>query len=166
MKELDDDSYQNRETFARYGLAMYHAQCVEKSLAMLVSCVFNKEFLQSTRDRREEIQNEEFSKTMWRLLKRLKKQITIPPNLDKTLSESLEKRNWLAHDYFLERGIQMMTPKGKKEMIEELTSLSDYFSKLDAHLTKIYESAMKKLGITETADEGVKRLIQKAEKNI
>ena len=167
MEELDDDSYQNRETFARYGIAMYHAQCVEKSLAILVSCVFNKEFLQSTHDRREEIQDEEFSKTMGRLLNRLKKQITIPPNLNKTLSESLKKRNWLAHDYFLERGIQMMTPKGKKKMIEELTGLSNYFSKLDAHLTKIYENAMKKLGISETEiDEGVKRLIQNAKESI
>ncbi len=167
MEQLGDDAHQNREIFARYGLAMYHAQCVEKSLAILVSCVFNKEFLKSTRNRREEIQDEEFSKTMGRLLNRLKNQITIPPNLEKNLFESLKKRNWLAHDYFLERGIQMMAPQGKEKMIEELTSLSDYFSKLDAHLTKIYENAMEKLGMSETEiDEGVKLLIQNAKENI
>lgn len=167
MEQLSDDAHQNREIFARYGLAMYHAQCVEKSLAILVSCVFNKEFLKSTRNRREEIQDEEFSKTMGRLLNRLKNQITIPPNLEKNLFESLKKRNWLAHDYFLERGIQMMAPQGKEKMIEELTSLSDYCSKLDAHLTKIYENAMGKLGMSETEiDEGVKLLIQNAKENI
>jgi hypothetical protein len=61
MDELDADAQQRHETFARYGLAMYHAQCVEKSLAILVSSVFNKEFLPSPPDQREEIQNEIFS---------------------------------------------------------------------------------------------------------
>ena len=32
MEDLDADAQKRRETFARYGLAMYHAQCVEKSL--------------------------------------------------------------------------------------------------------------------------------------
>ena len=41
MPGLDEDAYLNRETFANYGLAMYHAQCVEKSLAILESSVFN-----------------------------------------------------------------------------------------------------------------------------
>ena len=167
MPELDEYAYENRETFARYGLAMYHAQCVEKSLAILVSSVFNEEFLKSAPENRNEIQNEVFAKTIGRLLNRLKKQITIPPNLDQTLAESLKKRNWLAHDYFWERAIQMMTPQGKEKMIEELTNLSGFFSKLDVHLTKISEKWLMKVGISEAAlDEHMKQLIQNAKKVI
>ena len=127
MSELDENAYLNRETFAHYGLAMYHAQCVEKSLAILVSSVFNREFLGSSLDRREAIQDEVFTKTVGRLLKRLKEQIPIPPNLDKTLAEALKKRNWLAHDYFWERAGHMLTSHGKEKMIEELTNLADFF---------------------------------------
>jgi hypothetical protein len=167
MSELDEDSYQNREIFAHYGLAMYHAQCVEKSLAILVSSVFNKEFYKSAPDRRETIQDEVFSKTIGRLLNRLKQQITIPPNLEKTLAESLKKRNWLAHDYFWERAGHMLTPRGKEKMIEELTILSEFFSKLDAHLTKISEKWLKKIGISEeTINAHVNKLKQNAKDNI
>jgi len=167
MPGLDEDAYLNRETFANYGLAMYHAQCVEKSLAILESSVFNKEFHKSAADRRAAIQDEVFTKTVGRLLNRLKQQITIPPNLDKTLAEALKKRNWLAHDYFWERAGHMLTPRGKEKMIEELTSLSEYFSKLDAHLTKISEKWLKKIGISEeTINEHVNKLKQNANENI
>jgi hypothetical protein len=167
MTELDENADLNRETFALYGLAMYHAQCVEKSLAILVSSVFNKEFHNSNANKREEIQKEEFAKTMGRLLNRLKTQITIPPNLEKTLVDSLKKRNWLAHEYFWEKNLQMHTTTGKKKMIEELEGMSDFFSKLDAHLTKISENAMKKMGVSEKEiDERVKQLIQNAKNSI
>ena len=164
MEELDTNAQQRLETFARYGLAMYHAQCVEKSLAILVSSVFNKEFLPSGPDRREEIQEEVFAKTISRLLNRLKKQITLPPNLNRMLITSLQKRNWLAHDYFWVRAVQLLTVSGRNKMIDELTSLSDSFSKLDAHLTKIYEKHLRKVGVSQTTlDEKLKILIQNAE---
>ena len=80
IEELDENAQQRRETFARYGLAMYHAQCVEKSLAILVSTVLNKEFMPSDPGRREEIQDEVFSKTIGKLLTRMRKQVTVPPD--------------------------------------------------------------------------------------
>ena len=45
---LDENAKRRRELFGRYGLAVYHAQCVEKNLAILTSCVFHKEFLKSS----------------------------------------------------------------------------------------------------------------------
>ena len=91
MEALDTNAKQRRETFARYGLAMYHAQCVEKSLAILVSMVFNKEFLPSDPKRREEIQEELFARTIGRLVTRMKKQISVPPHLDQTLEDARQK---------------------------------------------------------------------------
>lgn len=164
MEELDEDAQQRRETFARYGLAMYHAQCVEKSLAILVSSVFNKDFLPSDPDRREEIQDEVFSKAIGRLLTRLRTQVTVPPNLDRTLADAWHKRNWLAHDYFFARAGEVMTARGREKMIEELTGLSDFFSKLDAHLVSIYEKWGKRIGLPQAViDENLKKLIQKNE---
>ena len=34
--QLDENAKRRRELFGRYGLAMYHAQCVEKSLAIRI----------------------------------------------------------------------------------------------------------------------------------
>jgi len=161
MEELDENARQRRETFARYGLAMYHAQCVEKSLAILVSSVFNKDFLPSDTDRRGEMQNEVFSKTIGKLLTRMRKQIALPSNLDRMLDDVWEKRNWLAHEYFWVRAGELMTTRGRNKMIEELTELSDFFSKVDARLISIYDKWTKRVGIPQALlDEKLKRLIQ------
>jgi len=149
MDNLDPEAQQRRETFARYGLAMYHAQCVEKSLAILVSTVLNKEFLPSDPKRREEIQDEVFSETIGKLLTRMRKEVSVPRNLNKTLDDTRRKRNWLAHEYFWARAGEIMTNRGRDRMIGELTELSDFFSKVDAHLVAIYEQWMKRLGLTQ-----------------
>jgi hypothetical protein len=164
MEDLDANAQQRRETFARYGLAMYHAQCVEKSLAILVSTVLNKEFLPSDPDRREEIQDEVFSKAIGKLLTRMRKQISVPPNLDSTLDLARHKRNWLAHEYFWARAGELLTARGRDKMIDELTEVSDFFSKVDAHLVSIYEKWMKRVGVPqETIDANLKKLISENE---
>lgn len=150
MEELDEDSRQRRETFARYGLAMYHAQCVEKSLAILVSSVFNKDYLPSPPEHRDEILDEVFSRTIGTLLFRLKQQVSIPPNLDRTLEEARQKRNWLAHEYFWARAGEILTNRGRDKMLEELDSLSDFFSNVDTHLVSIYDRWMAKVGVPQS----------------
>lgn len=164
MEELDADARQRRAAFARYGLALYHAQCVEKSLAILVSSVLNKEFLPSTPDRREEILEEIFAKTIGQLITQMRRQVTVPRNLDKMLNDARQKRNWLAHEYFWARAGQILTTRGRDAMIEELAQLSDFFSKIDAHLVEIYEKWVKKVGIPQkTIDASLKQLIAENE---
>jgi hypothetical protein len=164
MEELDHNAEQRRETFAHYGLAMYHAQCVEKSLAILISTVLNKEFPHSNPDRRDAMMDEALEKTIGRLLKRLRSKISVPPNLDKNLENAREKRNWLAHDFFWDRAGKLLTSKGRNSLIDELTSLSDFFLKVDAHLTSIYEKWMIKAGVdTSVIEQKHQRLIKENE---
>ena len=164
MEELDENAQQRRETFARYGLAMYHAQCVEKSLAILVSTACNKDFLPRDPARRAAFQDEIFSKAIGKLLTRLRKQVAIPPNLNRTLEDAQHKRNWLAHEYFFARAGQIMTTRGRDSMIKELTGLSDFFSQVDEHLVSIYDKWCKRIGLPQAViDENVKKLIQENE---
>jgi len=84
----------------------------------------------------------------------------VPSNLDRTLDDALQKRNWLAHDYFWERAGEVMTTRGRSKMIEELTELSDFFSRVDAHLVSIYEKWNKKVGMPQTViDDKLMKLI-------
>ena len=164
MEELDANAQQCHEVFARYGVAMYHAQCVEKSLAILVSAVFNKEFLPSDLDRRDEILDEVFSKTIGKLLTRMRKQVSVPPNLENTLHGARQKRNWLAHEYFWERAGELQTRRGRDKLIHELTEVSGFFSKVDARLVSIYERWGKKACISqETIDTNLSKLISENE---
>lgn len=161
MEELDAEAQQRREMFALYGLAMYHAQCVEKSLAILVSSVLNTEFLSTDIKRRVEIQDDVFSKTIGRLLTRMRKQVRVSANLDQMLDEAWQKRNWLAHEYLWARAGEAMTTRGRYKMIDELTELSGFFSEVDARLMSIYERWAKKIGIPQSVlDEALNRLIK------
>lgn len=167
MEILDPDARQRREVFARYGLAMYHAQCVEKSLAILLSAVFNERFLSSTPKVRDELFDQALGKTLGVLFRELERKVTVPPRLRDVLQRVLSQRNWMAHDYFYERAGEILTREGRKKMIEELTKLSDEFSKLDDHLTSTYQKWAKKVGIgQEIVDEQMRRLIQRAEEDI
>lgn len=164
MEKLDANAQQRREIFARYGLAMYHAQCVEKSLAILVSTVFNRDFLPSDPERREEILDEVFAKAIGRLLTRVRKQVSVPPNLSRVLDDARHKRNWLAHEYFWARAGEFLTIRGQKKMIGELSELSEFFSKVDAHLTSTYEKWIKKVGVSQQKlDDSLRNLINKNE---
>jgi len=159
--QLDENAKCRRELFGRYGLAMYHAQCVEKSLAILTSCVFHREFLRSSIEVREEIQSQSFTKTLGLLIHKLGAQIIIPPNLNNNLLDALRKRNWLAHDYFYDRAHDLLSPYGNEKMIEELTNLYKFFSDIDRHLMSIADSWSKKMGITEDIDNEIKEMKNK-----
>ncbi len=149
MGNLDYDSQQRRETFALYGLAMYHAQCFEKSLVILFSVAYNKEYFRSSFDKREEYFNQYFQKTAGQLVSRIKAIVLVPDDLEITLIQAVKKRNWLAHDYFWEKSIDLLTTEGRDKLITELTDISDYFSQIDERLTLIYQKIFNKVGLTE-----------------
>lgn len=164
MEPLNQDAEQRRETFARYGVAMYHAQCVEKSLAILITTVLNTKFLSSKPDQRDAMFDDALDKAIGKLLKRLKQKIQVPPNLDRNLEEARKKRNWLAHDFFWDRAGELQTSRGREKLIAELDRLSDFFSKIDAHLTSSYEKWIKKAGIPQDVIEReYQKLVQENE---
>ena len=165
MDCLDSNSKQKREVFARYGLAMHYAQCIEKSLAMLISSVFNKEFMPSSPQVRNDFYNQAFSKTLGSLIKKLEKKITIPPNLNQDLNYALDKRNWLAHEYFYDRPGEIHTPEGRNKMINELSEIYENLRKIDDRLELIIDKWVKNVGIKdELIKDMIKKLIEKSRK--
>jgi len=160
-EQLDANAKLRRELFGRYGLAMYHAQCVEKSLAILASSVFHKEFIRSSIEIREEIQAKTFSKTLGRLIRELESQVTIPENLKNNLLEALRKRNWLAHSYFFDRAQDLLTSDGSKKVIQELDELRRFFSNLDLHLMSIVDKWSARVGIDKHIQKEVEEMQKK-----
>lgn len=157
MEKLDFDSQQRRETFALYGLAMYHAQCFEKSLVMVVSVAFNKEYFKSSYEKREELFSNTFRKTAGQLVVKLKGMVKASDELENDLVEAVKKRNWLAHDYFWGNSYNLLTTDGRDKMLNELHEISEYFSKMDERMTKIYQRIFNKIGLT---DDKVKKHLE------
>ena len=165
MEQLDPVSYQVREVYARYGLAMYQAQCVERQLAILLASEYRPDPPKITRYQYEQLLESHFERTLGALLRQLEKSISLPTDFENTLRVALGKRNWLAHRYFWERAGHFMSEKGRDKMLLELQEAIDYFENLDTKLTDIADSWAKRHNILpEDLDMALEKIIANAEK--
>jgi hypothetical protein len=165
VEEIDPTSYQVREVYARYGLAMYQAQCVERQLAILLASEYRPGPSKITRSEYEQLLESHFERTLGGLLRQLEKSIPLPADFEGTLRKALEKRNWLAHRYFWERAGHFVSEKGRDKMLLELQEAIDYFEILDARLTDIADSWAKRHNIPpEELEKALERIIANAEK--
>jgi len=137
-----------KEVYAYFGLASYMAQCLERSIAMILIFVHGKGPTEITRAELDEVLNKKFKMTMGQLIKELisdKKSNFLGVDFDL----ALEKRNWLMHNYFYERSGHFMTPEGRNIMLVELTELRVLFEKIDNILEEIVSEKVKEFGVSE-----------------
>ncbi len=150
---LSADAEQRRESFACFGLAMYRAQCVETQLAMLLATTFNLDFLRGTPEERDKYLDTELLRTLGQLLTSLRTVATIPQALDGRLSRALRLRNWLAHDYFRERSVDILSWDGRDRMIMELLEAAEFLGSVDEELTGITEAWFVSKGVSRETIE-------------
>lgn len=138
-QDLPFEARQQRETFARFGLAVFQAQCVERQVGILLATTLNPDFLRGSPEERERFFEVEFSKTLGPLVRALGEKLTLDPNLHFRMQRALELRNWLAHRYFWERPGSILTDTGREKMILELQKAADFLGELDVELTALSE---------------------------
>jgi hypothetical protein len=132
---LDAESEQIREVYAMYGLAMYHAQCLERGLAMAIA-VLNSERL-TTWDYDARLA-ENFESTFGQLVVRLEEMAGDKHRqLVAKLSSAVEGRNKLTLNYFWEKAVAFSSVEGRNEMLRELSSIGDQFVSLDGELSEL-----------------------------
>lgn len=134
---LDPESYRIREVYAYFGLTMYHIQCLERTLAMLVATVYNSNADHITREQFDTILEINFKKTLGHLIFNIKKSVDLPDDFEKKLADALEKRNFIAHNYFWKRAMKLSHTHGQEEILAELSQLSTYFEDMDRELTLV-----------------------------
>ncbi len=152
---MNNVEQQCKDVYSYYGLAMYHAQCLEQGMIQLIIFLeyFPKAVLGfSNKEKWTEDYNEFFSKqsskTMGQLLGRLR-QLGIPcEKLEHDLREAKELRNWLAHDYFSERATQFMNEEGRNIMVEELSKAREQLTAVENIVNKLFMEAASKYGLT------------------
>ena len=94
------DDEQTRDVYAHYGLAMYLAQTLEHGIVNALVILRLPEKDKYTRQDIDEFMEGRFQKTLGALLKHLKSEVELPSDLEPTLTEALNRRNYLAHHYF------------------------------------------------------------------
>jgi len=149
MQPLDPESEQIKEVYARFGLAMYQAQCVERQLAVLLATEYGPGLHNMTRQQYEELLESLFKKTLGGLIHKLREAVDLPSDFESTLREALNKRNWLAHHYFWERAGHFMTEQGRRLMVDELQVIATELDELDQTLIHVSRKWMEKIGMSE-----------------
>lgn len=161
--DLDDSSYQRRETFAMYGMAVYHAQTLEHGMVNVLSWGEAVESGRPTRELIEANTVENFERTMGRLLKRLRPLIAEDSHLTEQLQQALDTRNYLAHGFFRHHAENVMTVPGRELMMAELYEVTDLFEATDAALQPVMDTYLATLGITQ---EQVQEVLQEMLDNL
>jgi hypothetical protein len=147
QEDLPADAAQRRETFARFGLAMFHAQCLERQVGILLATTFNPDFFRTSPEERDRFFACEFAKTLGRLVVTLHQRINVPHGLDGRLRRAVELRNWLAHEYFWQRPGSILTWDGRERMIAELQGAADFLNAVDEELTSITDNWLNHVGV-------------------
>ena len=148
-----------KEVYAFFGLAAFNAQVLEKGLV---------NFAMAYRLLEDDILTREYwlinyesinSNTFGSLLKKVKRHVDIPKIVLEYLHKSLEKRNWLAHNFFSDRSMHMSDEDGMLVMIEELRELVSLFHITDKLLDTVYMNVWAKFGVD---DDWIKNAIQES----
>ena len=149
QEDLPLDAKQRREVFARFGVAMYYAQCLEHQLGLMLASMCNRKFLEVPPEDRDAFYDRELTKTLGQMARALKNTIGIPPMLEDRLKKAVEIRNWLAHRYFCERAREILSLREPEHMISELQEQADFLQALDIEFTEIMEKWMERLGVSK-----------------
>ena len=149
QEELPFDAQQRREVFARFGLALYFAQCLERQIGLLLASMYNQEFLQVPPENRDAFFDREAKKTPGRMAKDLGNEAHLSPTLECRLRKAVELRNWLVHRYFSERDREIATLDGREQMIFELQEKAAFFEELDDEFTALLRKWFFSMGGTK-----------------
>ena len=101
---------------------------------------------------------------MGRLLGAIKEIGVLDSDIENTLSEALQKRNWLAHAYFVDRALDFINEGGRNKMISELEDAIKLFNSVEDILNPISRSVAIKYGLTDEVLEKLNNEMYEAAK--
>lgn len=128
--EFESEAEHVQEVFAHFGEAMYQAQCLEKEMAILLSCYYTQTPTEMSRRRADELFDGSLEQTFGALKNEIKRKIELLPETDVKLEEATVNRNWLAHHYWWDRVSELTVFSGRVKMLEELKELAALFFEL------------------------------------
>jgi len=165
--DLDDDSWDVRETFAYFGRAFYMASVLEVGLA---HALLFGEFMQSVQNQMavdkgkhfdraqferdfDAYMNKQFSLTMGNIIRRVHSIHDFSDEVKERISLAKERRDFITHHYWRERSINFVTSEGRAQMREELNDDAEMFLTLDRAIDAAMKATREKLGLTDELSE-------------
>ncbi|MCP4132182.1 MAG: hypothetical protein GY754_14520 [bacterium] len=118
------------EVYTAYGLAMFQAHCLEKTITGIISGKETSSVDSLSIQRYDYFFDEDLDQNFWKLINILNSLVKIQAENETRLKTALRKRNWLAHQYWWDRTKLFKSVEGRKSMIGELNEACKMFSEL------------------------------------
>jgi hypothetical protein len=178
-EELDQHSWEIRETFAYYGRAVYMSSVVEVALAHVLLFA---QFMKKVRDdyiaargkgfdRKQyerdfdAFMNDQFAQTMGNLMRRVEKFGGFDVALKAKIADAKKRRDFLTHHYWRERSIDFATSEGRERMRKELNADAEMFQQIDRDIDAASASLRASLGINDAMlDEYNRKFMERVER--
>ncbi len=152
------DARRRREVFARYGLAVHNAQCLEKQLAIMLALAEPTFFTKTPKDR-DSLFDHVLSKSFGPIWNKLRTIVPFESTLVSKISRARKLRNYLIHDYFWDHAADLLNDEGQELLISELSDAANLFNEIDETLIDIVYAYSSRLGVTEeTIKHGIEKL--------
>ena len=100
VMNIERESEEVKEVFARYGLAIYQAQCLERQLSMILATKYGPGLTRISGEELDQNLERLFSRTLGHLVREIRMLAELNEEEEERLREALLKRNWLVHRYF------------------------------------------------------------------
>lgn len=139
---------QIREVYARFGLAVYFGQCVERQLGMMLATMYGEFSAIVTSDDFDRALEKEFDKTLGQMTRDLANAVDLPPAFEGRLHHARRERNRLVHSYFWDRAASFANAEACEAMIAELQEAADFLSDFDDELKEVYQGWLDRFGIS------------------
>lgn len=146
---------ENREVFARFGLAAYHAQCLEYELIGLLLLLQRARMKVIDLGALFSTEQSLSKRTLGQLISQLRTKINLDSKYEEMLTTALEKRNYLMHHFFHHHAYNIPVKSGQDLMIDELDEISNILDSCDKMMQIITAMFAKVCGISDEAVEAV-----------
>lgn len=152
-ERISRHDWEQREVYAKFGLAVYFCQCLESQVVNYVIALRGAAGSVTTRQEVDALFGELFGNTLGR---NLREAVRIPGD-DGTLFDELESvlqlRNELVHHWMRERALDQGTSKKRRAMAEELDAAIEQLQAADAMLVERTQRVLEQIGVPRAAIE-------------
>jgi len=177
---LMSEEIEMKDIYAQFGLTFSHGCNVEGVLANLIlTADFVKRMYDESKKagkpiydrytmgrKLEEYLDEQHEKTMGQLMSRrggIKEFIQLDPAIEKRVDDALRRRNYLAHDFWRERGQEALSVKRRTAVFADLKADELFFEELAKELEAVAFDQVRQIGLDadklkSNIDASVKRV--------
>lgn len=162
--DLEEDN--TREMYARYGLAIYLAQTVEANLKSALSVAELGDSRFQTLEDFDTYAATNFKTVLGRLIEKFKPFLSTDQQFADDLQLALLTRNQLAHHFFWDHALRLMTYRGREHIIQECDIAIELFEGLATRLEGIVRAYLERIpnedGVEERLSSAHRKVINRA----